>query len=111
MKFDQKKVTYFMVLMLLGAVIFYGFPPFFQGSGVLAMGLLFFVNPIYCIISNMLYTVKFGLVSFLPVCLAVLALPALFAYFGFAYYYYGIFYAAASFVGCCIGYPIYKRYL
>ena len=110
MKFDRKKTLCFVLLMSLGAVLFYGFPPIFTGSGVLRMGLLFFVNPIYCIISNMLYTVRFGLVSFLPICLAALAMPALFLFFGFDYYYYGIFYAAASFVGCCIGFPIYKRY-
>ena len=111
MKFDRKQVIYFVVLMVLGAGIFFGFPPIFTGSGVLRMGLLFFVNPIYCIISNMMYTVKFGLVSFLPICLAALALPALFPFFGLDYYYYSIFYAAASFVGCCIGFPIHKRYL
>ena len=100
-----------LLVAALAGFIYYIFPPIFMGSVVLNMAMLFFVNPIYSIISSMLYTVKFGMQVTLPFILSLLALPSLMLYFGPEYYYYCLFYAAASLVGCCIGFPIYKRYL
>lgn len=111
MKIDKKTFPYTILVLALGAFVFYIIPLIFKGSSVLNMGLLFFVNSIYCIISNMLYTVKFGMQVTLPITLALLSLPSLLFLFGAEYYYYALFYAAAALVGCCIGFQIYKRYL
>lgn len=110
MVIDRKEVQYFTLIMLLGLVIYYIFP-FIFNSSVMTMGLLFFINPIYNIVSCMLYTVKFGMHISLPICLAVLFIPAVFFFYGYLLLYYCVFYCTAAFAGCFIGYPIYKRYL
>ncbi len=110
MKLIRKKDYYFCLMVLLGMVIYYLFPPFFRDETVLTMGLLFFINPIYNIVASMLYTVKFGMQLYVPISLALLFLPSAFFFYGLSYLYYVIFYFAASLCGCCIGYPIWKRY-
>jgi hypothetical protein len=108
-KIDQKKVYYYSLVMLLGAVIYFLFPLVFH-STVLTMGLLVFINPIYNIVSSMLYTVKFGIHAYLPISLGLLCLPSMVLFYGLEFLYYGLFYTASSLIGCCFGYPIYKRY-
>lgn len=107
---DQNKWTYYGLIMGLGVIIYFVFPPIFN-SAVLTMGLLLFINPIYNIVSCMLYTVKFGIQVYLPISLALLFLLSMILFYGTPFMYYCIFYAAAAFVGCGMGYPIYKRYL
>lgn len=107
---DKNKRNYYSLIMLLGIVIYYIFPVYFNTT-VLTMGLVFFINPIYNIVACMLYTVKFGMQMYLPISLAVLFLPSALLFYGLPFFYYSICYGAAAFVGCCAGYPIYKRYL
>lgn len=110
MNLDKRKMTcYYFVVLFLGAIIYYIFPIFFN-SNVLTMGLLFFINPIYNIVSCLLFTVKFGLHVDLSINLAILFIPSVFFFYGVPFLYYCVCYGLAAIVGCCAGYPIYKRY-
>ena len=106
---DKKETYYFSLILAVGAVLFLAFPYFFN-STVLTMGQLFIVNPIYSIVACLLFTVKFGLKIYLPVCLAVLFIPAALLYYSYPELLYCFFYGAAALIGCTLGYPIFKRY-
>lgn len=107
--FKKNKWYYFTLVLVLSVVLYYGFPPIFDSS-ILRMGLLFILNPLYSIVSCMLYTAKFGMQSSLPLSLGMLFLPSALLFYGRVFCYYSVFYGAAALAGCCIGYPIYKRY-
>ena len=107
---ERKRWMYYSLIIGLGFIIYFVFPPIFN-SAVFTMGLLLFINSIYNIVSCMLYTVKFGMQVYLPVTLGILFLLSALLYYGLPYMYYCIFYTAAAFVGCGMGYPIHKRYL
>ena len=106
---DKKETYYFSLVLALGAVLFLAFP-FFFNSTVLTMGQLFIINPIYSIVSCLLFTVKFGLRPYLPMSLAALFVPAALLYYTWPELLYCFFYGAVALVGCTAGYPIYKRY-
>ncbi len=93
---ERKRWMYYSLIIGLGFIIYFVFPPIFN-SAVLTMGLLLFINPIYNIVSCMLYTVKFGMQVYLPVTLGILFLLSALLYYGLPYYVLLYFLH-----GCCL---------
>ncbi|MCI9576309.1 MAG: hypothetical protein HFJ84_06550 [Clostridiales bacterium] len=105
----SKSLKYGILILFLGAVIFYVFPLIFTFK-ILTAALLLFINPIYSFIFCTLHTIRFGLRMYLPISIGILFLPAVFLFYEPQFLSYCAIYAAIAFVGSGIGYPIHKRY-
>ena len=104
----SKKHRYYGLILVFGAAVFYLFPLFFNFD-LLIVGLLTFVNAVYCVVFPLLYTVQFGVSASLPIVLGSLFIPAVFWHYSAPMLLYAIVYAGAGLVGCCLGYPLYRK--
>lgn len=105
----RRRHKFAILILCLGAVVFYVFPLIFDFR-ILNMALLLFLNPIYCFIFSLLYTIRFGMRFWFPAAMGVLFVPAALIFYGPLYLLYAAGYACIAFIGCCLGYPIFKRY-
>lgn len=105
----RRRHKFAILIFCLGAIIYYVFPLFFNFR-ILSSALLLFLNPIYSFIFSLLYTIRFGMRAWFPLAVGVLFIPAALLFYGPLYLAYAAGYACIALVGCCLGYPIFKRY-
>lgn len=105
----RRRHKFAILILCLGAIIFYLFP-FVFSFRVLSSALLVFINPVYCFIFSLLYTIRFGVRLWFPFAVGALFLPAAVLFYGPVYLLYSPGYACIALIGCGLGYPIYKRY-
>lgn len=105
----RRRHKFAILILCLGAIIYYLFP-FLFSYRILSMALLLFINPIYCFIFSLLYTIRFGLRIWFPLAVGALFLPASLLFYNPVYLLYAAAYACVAFIGCGLGYPVYKRY-
>jgi len=105
----RRRHKFAILILCLGAIIYYLFP-FFFSFGILPMALLLLINPIYCFIFSLLYAIRFGLRIWFPLVMGALFLPASVLFYSPVYLLYAAGYACVALLGCCLGYPVYKRY-
>ena len=103
------KQAHFVVIIVIGALVFYGLPLFFHTT-VLDMGILYIINPIYSFVAGMIYSTKYGMIPYLPVGLGVLSVPACLLFFQPWSVVLCGFYCAIAFAGCIVGHTVYKKY-
>lgn len=105
----RRRHKFAILILCLGVVVYYVFPLVFDFR-ILSMALLVFMNPIYCFIFSLLYTIRFGIRLWFPPAVGLLFLPAALIFYQPLYLLYSVAYACIAFIGCFLGYPIFKRY-